>query len=164
MNLILILIGIYVAIYLYNRYYNYSIKDVNNIEISKSYNIHAIEKKSDTIVTENNCKNGDLLIKKYIEFNKDNHDNRNNQYNQDNQLNIKSTEISSQINNLYYVDGLIKNVNLDINIPDTDNSNCTDTVNQTNKKNMQKTKQFIKNKNFIDLYLMANSEGENKEN
>ena len=123
--LLLILIGIYIINYLYNRYNNYSIQDAGNIKIP------------------------------IIENNKDNQNNPNNQdnpYNPNNQDNIilTETQLSPQINNFNYIDNLIKNVDLDIKIPDIDNPNCVG-------KNNQIPKLTEKNNNLINLYLMANS-------
>jgi hypothetical protein len=71
MNLLLILIiliSIYIFICLYNRYYNYSIKDTGNFEIKKSNDI-LIPKINNSSIKKNTCKYNDILLKKYISIN-----------------------------------------------------------------------------------------------
>lgn len=143
MNLLivlLILVGIYISIYIYIRYYNYSIQDAGTVQIKKT-NIEV------PINQEKICKFSDTLIKKYIDKN---------YLNKDNSI-FTNTQIPLQINSSNYIDSLIKNANLDIKIPETDNPNCID------KKN-QNIEQLNKNKNLVDLYLIANSRCKNKDN
>jgi len=183
--ILLILIGIYLSIYLYNRYYNYSIKDAGNVQI-KNDQIQIPKINYDSVTTqENNCKYSDKLIKKYIQLNEQaNQANQTNQSNQSNQAN-KLEDKSPTLNNLHdeltnlvkksnsninlthidndsseYIDGLMKNVNLDVKPPITDNPNCTDGTNKIEKQSTNKNQSSNK-KNVIDWYLTVNSECDN---
>ena len=167
--LLLIIITIIIGIYLYNNYYNYSIQDDGNMEITKNIPENIPEEIPEEI--QNNCSRTNKLINIYLR--------KNNNFDTKNILksNIESeleTNIGTEINiktkhklksNSDYIDILIANSNLDIEIPTLDNPECIDSNNLTkhqyNKtKTETNTKSQSKTKKIIDWYLRANSEND----
>ena len=175
--LLLILISIYIGLCIYNRYYNYSIQDTNNVEIKKTNTeqiniIDEIDKKIDDKINEkidkkkveeeinerNNmndiiCKPCDKLINKYINLNKNN---------QQDVIQTPQTNHNYPQTNYNYIDNLISDAGLDVKIPESDNPNCIGSKNNI-QNNLNKKSKFS-NKNLIDWYLIANLECDNKDN
>lgn len=159
--LLLIIIIIIIGIYLHNNYYNYSVQDVGSVEITQSVSKNITENISEEIYNEikNNCSRSDKLVNVYL--------NKNNIYDSDNinelindvdmELNTElktelKTELDTNLNSSSnYVDILMENSNLNIKIPEQDNSECIDSNNLT-------THAKSKTKKIIDWYLRANSE------
>ena len=187
--LLLILISIYIGLYIYNRYYNYSIQDANNVEIKKTNTeqiniIDEIDKRIDDKINEKININIDKKIddkinekidKKKVEERNNINDNickpgdkLINKYinlNKNNQQDIIQTPQTNHNNpqtNYNYIDNLISDAGLDIKIPESDNPNCIGSKNNI-QNNLNKKSKFS-NKNLIDWYLIANLECDNKDN
>lgn len=133
MNLLLLLLiitAIIIGIHLYNKYFNYSVHDGINIEIAQNLHVETLDK--------NYCSSSDKFINAYLH--------KNNILNLDSEPNYSSD----------YIDILMADSNLNIEIPTHDNPNCIGSnhlTNQVETKNKDKTQ----TKKIIDLYLRANS-------
>lgn len=152
--LLLIIITIIVGIYLHNNYYNYSIQDNGNIEITQNVQKVISENISNKIYDKikNNCSHDSKLVNAYLH--------KNNILNtvQTLKSNI-DTELDTNLNT-NYVDILMANSNLNIKIPEQDNPECIGLNNLTTQSKPAKQDKQIefKTKKIIDWYLRANTE------
>jgi hypothetical protein len=142
MNLLLfllILIGIYITMYLYDRYYNYSIQNITNYEINNQTMEMAEMAEMTTNVEDvgipeiTNTEKTNILVKKYIDLHEKNNIETNNDYS----IILPESHISKS-------NSLINSNNSD-NSDNSDNSVC-------------------KNRNLINWYLIANLENNNTDN